>query len=497
MPKVGIKRELLDLLENLDDFVTAKKLAEDLSVSSKTIYRTIDQINQKVGNPPLILTAKGKEIRINKSRESNTQIHHEAELPNGELSPRKRREQITLRLLYLSPRKMKLRFLLEQYFVSESVINNDERMINDWLQEFNLKLDRENRELGIVGEESQIRRAISALTDFTGIIDFSNIGNQGSVTLNERDVHFIAKLLRDAEKRLQIEIPYPYDINIFSHIYILINRYRNVGQKSYIDINDVQTRISLEEQLYRCAKWMVQKIRAYSNLDLPDAEIIYIYEYLESSRIKHLNAIKQDVPQEAVQISEEYAQKVAEKLNCPVNDKDILQDLINHIRPMLNRLSNGIYAKNELLDQIKQEYPKVFAVVSEVSQEISTQFKLPQIPEDENGFISIYFAREIERSTQPLKILVACTTGIGTAELLRVKIEKLFPELEIEDVVSIRGYENHKQQYDDVDLIVSTVPLSGDHDRPNVVVSALLGQKDQRAIRHEVNNIERRKHDRN
>lgn len=491
MPKVGIKRELLDLLSDLTDYTTAKLLADQLSVSTKTVYRTIDQINQKVGIPALILTAKGKGIKLNKEREVGHRVQYKELTVNEELSPSRRREQITLRLLYLSPRKMKLQFIVEQYYVSESVINNDERMMNDWLRQFDLRLDRENRELGIVGDESKIRQAISALTDFTGIIDFSSIDNQGSVPLNERDVHFIAKLLREAENKLQIEIPYPYDINIFSHIYILINRYRNVGRKGAIDIDDYQTRSSLDEQLYKCAKWMVDKIKIYSNLELPNAEIIYIYEYLESSRIQNLTGITQHVPEIAVDISREYAKQVAAKLHCSVNDEKILPDLINHIRPMLNRLSNGIYAKNELLSQIKQEYETIFNVVSEVSRLISGQFNLPQIPEDENGFISIYFAREVERSTRPLKILVACTTGIGTAELLRVKIEKIFPELEIEDVVSIRAYEENKKKYQDVDLILSTVPINNEKQVPNLVVSALLGKRDQDAIRSKVAGIER------
>lgn len=489
MPKVEIKRDLLDILDRTNGFVTAKDLSNRLSVSTKTIYRTIDQINESIGEPSLIITAKGKGIQLNHERNMDHVVHFKELAPNDGLSPRKRREQITIRLLYLSPRKLRLQFLVEQYFISESVINSDERMINQWLKQFQLKLTRENREIGIVGNESQIRKAISALTDFSGIIDFSNIESDGSISLNERDVHFVSKLMKNVESRLQIEIPYPYDVNIFSHIYILINRYRNVGTHGSIISNTDVIDDGVDSQLYECAKWMIEKIKLYTNFKIPISEIMYIYEYLESSRITHLTTRPQRVPEIALNIAEMYVSEVGDRLKIGVQNENLMTDLINHIRPMLNRLSNGIYAKNELLQQIEEEYPDIFQTVENVSMDISQKFKLPAIPKDEIGFISIYFAKEVEKVKQPLNILVACTTGVGTAELLRVKLEKLFPELRIKDVISIRGYQEHKKLYGNIDLIVSTVPLKNETETPNIVVSALLGKQDQVKIHEIINEI--------
>ncbi|MBS7731996.1 PRD domain-containing protein, partial [Vibrio cholerae] len=95
-----------------------------------------------------------------------------------------------------------------------------------------------------------------------------------------------------------------------------------------------------------------------------------------------------------------------------------------------NRLEHKIRVKNNLLSQIKLTYEEVFMGVRKVSGSISEKFNLPAINDDENGFITLYFAKALEtrQYQHPIKTLIMCTTGIGTSELLRAKVSKKFPE---------------------------------------------------------------------
>ncbi|MBF5067331.1 transcription antiterminator, partial [Salmonella enterica subsp. enterica serovar Istanbul] len=68
------------------------------------------------------------------------------------------------------------------------------------------------------------------------------------------------------------------------------------------------------------------------------------------------------------------------------------------------------------------------------SKEVSQHFKLPLIKADEIGFITLYFARMLETQQLPIQTLIMCMTGIGTSELLKAKIIKKFPDLNIVDV---------------------------------------------------------------
>lgn len=480
MVKVKINREILNLLEKTTTFMTAKELSDELNVSTKTIYRAIDQINHKVGDPKLIVAAKGKGIRLNQDR-SQDQF---TQLPNtnlsviNSLSPSRRREQVLLRLLYVSSRSIKVSSMYEHFYVSDSVINNDEKVMGKWLEKFHLRLHRANREMAIQGKEANVRQAISALTDVSGVIDFNNIFSKSNVSLNQRDVDFVIKLIRDAEKDLMVDIPYPYDINIFSHIYILINRYKNVGRKGALLSNTQETNRNFNFDLLHCAQNITQKIEKYANIQLPLSETLYIYEYLESSRIYNFDEVTGKVPFRVLSIAEEYVANVSNILGQSIDRSSILLDLVKHIRPMLNRLTNGIYAKNELLEEIKAEYPKVFAAVSKTSKTVSKKFDLPDIPEGESGFISIYFAKELENKRKPTRVLITCTTGVGTAQLLKVKVSNSFPDFIIDDVLSIGQYEANKLKYTDVDFIISTVPFKSLPKKPVVVVSALFNQRD-------------------
>lgn len=75
-------------------------------------------------------------------------------------------------------------------------------------------------------------------------------------------------------------------------------------------------------------------------------------------------------------------------------------------------------------------------------------------------------------------MLITCTTGVGTAQLLKVKVSNSFPDFIIDDVLSIGQYEANKLKYTDVDFIISTVPFKSLPKKPVVVVSALFNQRD-------------------
>lgn len=491
MVKVKLDREILNLLERTANFMTAKELSTKLNVSTKTIYRAINQINDKVGDPKLIVASKGKGIQSNQDRSTDqlTQMPSANLSAMNSLSPSRRREQVLLRLLYVSSRAIKTSSIYERFYVSDSVINNDEKVMEDWLKKFNLTLRRANREMSILGAEADVRRAISALTDVSGVIDFNNIFSKSNVSLNQRDVNFVIRLVRDAEKDLGVDIPYPYDINIFSHIYILINRYKNVGHNGAMPEEMQESKQNYNFDLLHCAQNITRKIEKYANIKLPLSETLYIYEYLESSRIYNFDETTEKIPFKVLSIAEEYISNVSKILGQNIEKGDILLDLVKHIRPMLNRLTNGIYANNELLGQIKNEYPKIFDAVQQSSHLISNKFDLPEIPDGESGFISIYFAREIEDKRQPTRVLITCTTGVGTAQLLKVKVNKSFPNFIIDDVLSIGQYEENKFNYKDVDFIISTVPFKSDSKIPIIVVSALFTQRDQNAIRETINSL--------
>ncbi|MDT2758889.1 BglG family transcription antiterminator [Enterococcus xiangfangensis] len=488
--KKNREQGLLLLLAKRHDYVTSEELAEHLGTSQKTIYRLIKKINETHGEG-LIQSEKGRGYKLNYEKYISQTNFQPSQ--RSQYSPQERRNRVMEELLLSSPNAKNVYDLFEEYYVGESVIFGDEQIIAEYLQRYELKLERKQRTLAVLGKEASIRRAISDLIQMHNIVEIDDLKNNPELNFNNYDVLFILDQIKLIEKQLGMTIPYPYNINIFSHLYILISRLRKVQQlpseERELLSKSEQERLQQDTTLYQVSKAAIQNVEQYLQRELPESEIYYLYQYLTSSRMQgSLSKVTKFSPKVA-EITNVYLDGMSQRLNIPIKGDSIFLDLANHIKPMINRLNNGIHVKNSLLDQIKMTYEVIFTDVTHVSDEVSQRFDLPKISEDENGFISLYFARIIETNQLPIRTVIMCTTGVGTSELLRVKVEKKFPELEIVDVIASRDAKRFMERYPGIDLILTTVSVSEAIQVPSLLVSAMFTKDDQNRLQKKIEAI--------
>lgn len=488
--KKNREQRLLLLLTKRHDYITSEELAEHLETSPKTIYRLIKKINETHGEG-LIQSEKGRGYKLNYEKyisQANIQPSQ-----RSQYSPQERRNRVMEELLLSSPNAKNVYDLFEDYYVGESVIFSDEQVIAEHLQRYELKLERKQRTLAILGKEANLRRAIADLIQVHNIIEIDDLKNHSELNFNNYDVLFILDQLKLIEKQLQLTIPYPYNVNIFSHLYILISRLRKVHRLPNEEMSPLskkeQERLEQDKALYQVAKSAIKNVEKYLHNELPESEVYYLYQYLASSRMQGSLSKVTKFSSKVVEITNTYLDSMSQRLNISAKGDSIFLDLANHIKPMLNRLEHGIHVKNSLLDQIKMTYEAIFSDVSDVSDEVSQHFELPKINEDENGFITLYFARIIETNQLPIRTVIMCTTGVGTSELLRVKIEKKFPELEIVDVVASRDAKHFTEKYPGIDLILTTISVSDMIPIPSLLVNAMFTRDDQTRLQKKIEAI--------
>ncbi|MHA5123109.1 helix-turn-helix domain-containing protein [Oenococcus oeni] len=182
---------LIDLLSKEQNFLTADELAKKMNLSSKSIYRLILRINnseKSKGNKDLIIAKRGKGIRLNNLFNKNiTSIEN----PINRLAPFSRRNQVLMELLYSSPKEIKISCLYDKYYVSDSVISNDEIYMNNWLSKFGLKIKRFQRNMSVVGDEKLIRQAISFLFSLSEDHDLNDLLINDSETYKKQDSDFV------------------------------------------------------------------------------------------------------------------------------------------------------------------------------------------------------------------------------------------------------------------------------------------------------------------
>lgn len=472
---------IINFLLNSNSFVTAKEIANQFLMSTKTVYRTIKHLNSLTPSGELINSKKGRGFKINYDnylKEMNYQ-------QDSNTFTAKDRQQATLtKLLMIAPRSLKLSSLFSQYYLSETNINEDLKSIRSQLASYSLNLVRKNHQLKITGSETNIRHA---LQDILIKQNVSNTSLSKKGGLNFYSLQFCIKQLNFINEKLDSEITYPYNVNIISHIYILITRYQThaVAKSVLTKLNSYDQMIIKEnKQLYSIAAEVIKHIENYLDMALEPNEIYFLLQYLISSRLDVMDKIENSAFQSNLvqKVTNFYVSNVVAKLNLGTIDNDFKADLANHIRPMINRLYNKISLNNALLPEIKRVYLKLFKVIEHTSDKLTKELGLPPISADESGFITIYFARYLEQNRQYIRALVVCTTGVATAQLIKVKIQSYFNNIIVVADAASNNVQQQIHKYAPIELIISTIPLNNTFEIPVVVVGALLTNQDKKRI---------------
>ncbi|WP_314293430.1 BglG family transcription antiterminator [Leptotrichia massiliensis] len=483
------EKKLLSFLSKSQDYITSETLAKMLDISPKTVYRLIKKINDEFSDGTLILSEKGKGYKLDYKKYINQRKEKFDKKYN--LSPSERRNRIMEELLFSSPNPKDVDEVYGKYYIGDYAISHDEQLISKEIEKFNLVLQRRKRKIAIIGEEKNVRKAILNMIKMSNVIDIEEIKINNS--FDNEDILFIYNQLRTIENLLGIVIPYPYNINIFSHLYILISRSRKVGVLAIFEngslTDEEKEDFNKDILLKKVSEEIISNIEEYFGERLPERESYYLYQYLVSSRVQGNINKAGNFSAQVMQATQIYLDEMSERMNAAIKSDSIFLDLANHIKPLFNRLEHDIKVQNNLLEQIKIVYGEIFSKVSEVSEIISKKFNLPEINESENGYITLYFARIIETNQLPIKTIIMCTTGVGTSELLKVKIEKNFPELEIMDVTSSNDLKNLETQYPDVELILSTINIEEHVSVNNLVVSALFTINDRERLQRKIEEI--------
>lgn len=482
-------KPMIGYLFNRRDYVSGQELSEALGVSTKTINRVVKQINGKAVQSPVVESQRGRGYRLNFQNYFMQRDQMEREGNAGDISSVERRNEIIKRLLITAPHQYRMEDVWGRFYLSESAISSDLKTIRFMLERFHLTLNRVSSLVWVEGSEADIRRAIAQLINTDDMSGDRFL--QPNQTVQQRDAAFVTHQMELVEETMQADIPYPYSVNLFTHLYILIERCRNVSSLAEEDCDaSCLERMDKEPQIRKVCEKVVSNVDEYLGMSLPRIEVYFLFQYLTSSRLHHHSIDQNEVPDQVRDVTDYLIYKVTEDPEYRnINRRDLFAGLSQHMKPLLNRLENNIKVTNNLLEQIKLEYPHLFATVKNAAMQLSERFQLADIDDEEIGFITVYFAQAVESSEEPINVLLVCTTGLGTAQLLRSKIEKKLPDFHIVQTVAVRNLPEEIHTHPETDLIVSTIVLPHEITVPSIVVSAMLTVEDQERLEREAGRI--------
>ncbi|GMB01156.1 BglG family transcription antiterminator [Pelosinus sp. IPA-1] len=487
--------------------IVVDEIASKLKVSNKTIRNDFIKLQEIVEREGLKLVKKtGVGTSIDGAEKSKVNLLQTIKRDMSYIEPYspEGRQIYILEKLFMEGAEVTSYGLAEELFVSITTLHNDLKHVEEWIKAYNLKIvKKKNAQIEISGKEADYRKAISSIIllgketdkakatlgqEWHGRIDFFSM-RQLKALINI-DYAKIEKIVNELEMQLQFRFSQEAYISLISHIAIAIKR---INSERKILLSDEIANSIKDTKEFLYAKKMGLQIEEAFKVVLPETEIGYLTLHILGSKMHEKDLVDLNVPFEnaeeleiVVEIAKNIIAIASETLHINLNDDNALMNgLILHLRPTVNRLKYGLSLRNPILEDIKTNCSDIFGVAW-LSSGIFEKYLNVKIPESEIGYITLHLAAAVERNIKKIKTLVVCHSGIGTSQFLSERLRRSFKEIEIIGIIS--STELKDEILKNTQIIISTVPLTINH--PILVISPLFTRNDIRKVEQFIDSLE-------
>lgn len=507
-----MKQLLLVLLKEQKP-ISVKYLAEQTGISKRTVQRELEYIEASLKGYELrFLSKTGVGVWLEGDEEEKRRLS--SDISNRDMYDAGNREERRKRLILEILKEKGLRKLFyysSQFGVSEATISTDLEAVEKWLNRYGLHVNRKpGSGIAIDGSEECYRKAIRAFIHenidtevlrqsfeqehdrtYYESVKKSNIGKVLNDEIMKRVMDCIAGI--DHAKMLTLtENSYA---GLVIHISIAINR---ILKNEVIEANQSWQEFLPEDEDYQLAEVIVAELEEEFEIDIPKAEVSYICLHIKGAKHEKIRWDGKSGPELG---SREIQQLVNAMIDaCDPQqayllkqDEEFVQGLLAHLQPTLVRLVHGMQIQNPVLEDIKKNYPDIYARCGKVAAVLEERVG-KCVPEEEIGFLAVHFGAAMVRlegrreQIRKVHVGVVCSSGIGISRLMCSKLEKVF-----KDRMELTAYgKNDITPYiaGKTDFFVSSIPMER-QPVPVIYVNPLLNEENMEEIRRMIYQYER------
>lgn len=466
--------------------VSINELAEDLSVSHRTIRRDLKEVESTLTSYQLTL-AKEHGILSLVGLDSDKQRFRWQlmDLSYNDYSPEERQQKI-LKVL-LKEESVKLVGLANDLSVTISTISNDLTKIEERLPN-TVKIER-RRGFGVSlkANEVQKRQLMSELfgqqfPDYRLLKFFQEKSRDHTTNewVEDRLLDLVSEtLLKKVEcsvkswRNNNIEgINDEAYANLIVHISISVER---MIAGNFIQPNGTGEKMTQYPE-FTVAKNMLADILDMEAEFVPDGEAAYVTTHLRG--VKSTESTIYFLENEELEIMmfvKKLIANVEAELGQKLPKELLIKGLIAHLRPTLRRLKQGMRIYNPLIQSIKQDYEALFKVVRRAFDQV---YQDKTVPDEEIGYLVLHFGAVLLQleSENSFSGLVVCASGIGTSRMLVTRLRQRIPQLKKLETVSLFELGKRKAE-GKYTVIISTIDL-GQVDFDYFLVSPILTERE-------------------
>ncbi|MCF7756607.1 BglG family transcription antiterminator [Paenibacillus xylanexedens] len=493
------QREIVEFLLEHPHEVTAGEIAVEVKVSTRTVHRELQMIEQWLEPLGMRLEKKsGTGIRIDASSDDLAVLRQQLEGKEYvEFTPEERK-LFMLCILLDEPEPVKLLALASDLKVTVSTVTTDLDDLESRIRQAGLKLVR-RRGYGVKinGSETIHRTAIAALAlEFLDESDlFGRQPEQGGSVVNQKlldmighgDVLTVENALWQPDIEWLENIPERQYMKLLIQLSVAVVRIRKgfgIGRMSPQENtgDEVAEQDEMKVPPYMASR-LCGVLSTQLGLTFSQDEQAYFHRLLVETeqRIHSSQLLPIDDLILLDRVHSLIDQMQARTHYVFHEDRLLREGLLGHMQPVMERIEGQQMIRNPLLQQIRKDYDSLF---EEVKQSVHQAWPGTDVPDEEIGFLVMHFGASIERLRalkREIRAIIVCTSGIGSSRMLSSRLSKEIPEIRIMDSVS--WYEAARMPTDQYDLVLSTVDLPMD-EHQYYKVSPLLTAEESERLRH-------------
>lgn len=478
------QNQIIDILNNDNNWITGKELAKLLNVSDRTIRSDIDVIN-KFYDCLLIKSNKRLGYQIDEA------LLFKQDIETKELIPQNSHERCIyiIRELLFKSKEINLIALQDQVFVSGYSIDNDIKKIRKMISEYpSLKLIRSKNYISLRGNEADKRKLYKQLLTEETHGNFLNLNSIADLWSNF-DLLEIKDILEDVCElyNYQIrEIDFPM---IMIHAGVAIERIIN---RNYINSKTAKHHLNNNIE-YQISYEFFHRVSKTIDIELVEDEVVLfaqllIGSYQKDDEDENLDKLLNQIVDAVIKEVKDYFDINFSK------DKDFKLGLKMHLQLLLERQQNNVTITNIYLQEIKRKYPLVFEMAIRAGEVIADICKI-NVKENELSFLALHLGAAYDR-VNSIKRYRAVIIIPHNQMLSNMCIDKLKLRFEERMVIVKRYgfYEETMIKQQEPDLIITTVPLKHNLNIPTVQITLFVNYEDESKVFQTLNLLDKQRY---
>lgn len=457
---------LIELSEK-SEYLPVDYFVKKYNVSKRTIQNDISylmRISPRKGFRLHMKRGQGYLLEIT----NNVLLHDFMETLNDDFFvPTKERSAHILAYLSVQEGYISMDKIADMFQVSKTAIKNDMNDVEKLAKGYHFEIKRKHHYgIKIVGQEKHIKVYL--------VDEYINQNFIIQTAINDVVKDF--KIVEDSFVQLlaqeNMNMNYNELLNVTEYLKVMV--YRAFLNKEENELFDYQN-----HTLHRLAKSLIQILKEIYNVGFSIESINELLSILKKNvrkRIENIGFTSSELENEIY----DFLQKIDEVYDTSfLKDEDFKKFLLTHVILLIDRLHDKISYKNELANKLSITNPMVFNIAIQFCNMLFEKYNV-ESTFDEIGFVAMHFAGHMEKEKQWKlqlynRIGVVCSSGGGSAYMIKLQIESLFPNAKVQTFSFLQ--QNDLLEYKP-DLIFTVMPLSFHVQVPVIYIKELLDDKD-------------------